>query len=233
MSSQKPHRIRVRALDGKAREWNKLKGQLGSHLDVRNAKDNVEFVICAVNEAHIEQVRAKLGAAGLEEMAGGDTKIAAPAPKQVGTKPRPQRGDSPQNRGGPQQPPRRTPEGGETASSSALPLPGKPYGFVPLPEKLTSAPPVWHDGTSAEGRLSGEIRCELETLRPLMVGWERKQIDDVAKPWPIPHRQVTDNTLESFLRKAALRVYPDANDEDPEKRKKKQSAETRESRTSD
>ena len=28
MSAEKPHRIRVRVLDGKRREWNKLKGSL-------------------------------------------------------------------------------------------------------------------------------------------------------------------------------------------------------------
>ena len=43
MSSQKPHRIRVRVIDGKPREHNKLKGQLVPYVDVLDAKDKVEF----------------------------------------------------------------------------------------------------------------------------------------------------------------------------------------------
>ena len=61
------------------------KGQLGSHLDVIDAKDGIEFVVCAVKEAHLDQVRAKLASAGLEEVAGGDTNVASPVPKPVST----------------------------------------------------------------------------------------------------------------------------------------------------
>jgi hypothetical protein len=78
MSAEKPHRIRVRVLDEKPREWNKLKGLLGSHLDVIDAKKGIEFVVCAVKEAHLDQVRAKLASAGLEEVAGGDTNMVRP-----------------------------------------------------------------------------------------------------------------------------------------------------------
>jgi hypothetical protein len=49
----------------------------------------------------------------------------------------------------------------------------KPYGFAPVPSAPHSKPPIWHDGTSAEETVSGELRCELETLTPLLVGWER------------------------------------------------------------
>jgi len=137
--SQKPHSISVRVLDGKPREWQKLKGLLGSHLDVRDTKDKVEFVVSAVNEKQIAQVREKLGAAGLEEF---------------------------------------TPEKVEPFR--------KPYGFVALPEELTTASPIWHDGTSSKGRLSGEVRFELETLTPLLVGWERGQVGDTESDWPLP-----------------------------------------------
>jgi CRISPR-associated protein (TIGR03986 family) len=186
MSSQKPHRIRVRVIDGKPREWQKLKGQLGSHLTVLHAKENLEFVICAVNDKHVAHARDKLSAAGLEEIPGGDTNVATPAPKQASTASHHQHGGSQQNRRGAQHP-QRGPQGGrETDSSRTERLPGKPYGFVPLPEKLTSAPPVWHDGTSTEGRLSGEIRCELKTLTPLLVGWQRGKLGDCDEPWPVP-----------------------------------------------
>jgi hypothetical protein len=187
---EKPHRIRVRTLDCKPRDQgaiNKLKSnQLGMpHLDIVSSNVANELIVGASKEAHIEQVRAKLGGAGLEEVRSGDTTIAAsaapkpntPPPRQGGFQPR---GGSPQ-RGGHQQG-RPVP----AATTNAQPLPGKPYGFVALPEKLTSAAPVWHDGTSSAARLSGEIRFELETLTPLLVGWERGQVGDAESDWPLP-----------------------------------------------
>lgn len=176
MSSEKLHRIRVRVLDRKRREWNKLKGQLGSHLDVIDAKDGIEFVVCAVKEAHLDQVRAKLATAGLEEVAGGDTNVASPVPKPVSTQVAQGRGPRRQQRAS-----------GTSAFPAADKLKPKPYGFVPLPDEMTTAPPVWHDGSGAGGRLSGEIRCEIETLTPLLVGWERRKIGDSEEPWPVLH----------------------------------------------
>jgi CRISPR-associated protein (TIGR03986 family) len=184
----KRHRIRVRTLDGRPREWNKLKGQLGAHLDVIDAKENVEFIICGVNEKQIEQVRAKLQGAGLEAIDGGDTAIAAAAaPRPAQQQQR--SGGSHQQRGG--QPPRggqgRPQQGRQAApANNAQPLLGKPYGFVALPKELTTSAPIWHDGISSQGRFSGEIRFELETLTPLLVGWERGQVGDNESDWPVP-----------------------------------------------
>jgi CRISPR-associated protein (TIGR03986 family) len=175
----KQHRIRVRTLDGKprdAKELNKLKSsKLGMpHVDIVGTAATTEFIICASKDTHIEQVRSKLGGAGLEEIAGGDTTIAAPKPTQQQSR---QRGSGQQ----------RQQYGGRTAvPTNAQPLPGKPYGFVALPQKLTTAPLIWHDGTSSAGRLSGEIRFELETLTPLLVGWERGQVGENESDWPIP-----------------------------------------------
>ncbi len=185
MSAEKPHRIRVRVLDGKRREWNKLKGQLGSHLDVIDAKDGIEFVVCAVKEAHLDQVRAKLASAGLEEVAGGDTNVASPVPKPVRTQ-------VAQGRG----PRRQQAIPGTSVSPAADKLKPKPYGFVPLPDEMTTSPPVWHDGSGSVDRLSGEIRCEIETLTPLLVGWERRQIGDAEEPWPLPHRPVDGDKVD-------------------------------------
>ncbi|MGE0757963.1 MAG: hypothetical protein AB7O38_13120 [Pirellulaceae bacterium] len=137
--SQKPHHMYVRVKDGKPREPNKLKGLLVPHVDVVDAKDKLEFFIRAVKETHLDQVRAKLAAAGLEE---------TPVPERP------------------------------------VPFP-KPYGFVAIPRALTTSPPIWHDGTSSRGRLSGEIRLELETLTPLLVGWERGQVGDNNCDWPL------------------------------------------------
>jgi len=186
----KPHRIRVRTLDGKPRDQgaiNKLKSnQLGMpHLDIVSGNVANELIVCASKEAHIEQVRAKLAGAGLEEVPGGDTTIAAsarpkpntPPPRHGGFQPRggsPQRGGHQRGRPAP------------VAATNAQPLPGKPYGFVALPKELTSAVPVWHDGTSSTDRLSGEIRFELETLTPLLVGWERGHVGDTDSDWPPP-----------------------------------------------
>jgi len=185
----KPHRIRVRTLDGKPRdvkELNKLKSnQLAMpHLDFHG--EGVEFIICAQVERHIEQVRAKLGGAELEEIPGGDTTVAAHAPpKPTGAQPPRQggthhRGGPPQRGGGQRQ------RGPTPTTSNAPDLRKKPYGFVALPNDLKSEAPVWHDGTSSAGKLSGEIRFELETLTPLLVGWERGQVGDAEADWPLP-----------------------------------------------
>ncbi len=189
----KPHRIRVRTRDGKSRdtkELNKLKSnQLRMpHLDIAGTDTPGEFIICASKESHIEDVRSKLAGVGLEEIAGGDTFIAATsAPKPVSQSAQSGRGQP--QRGG------RTPGGGghrpqqgqqATPVNQTEPLPGKPYGFVELPPSFDTKPPVWHDGTGSKGRLSGEIRFELENLTPLLVGWERGQVGDADSDWPVP-----------------------------------------------
>ncbi len=182
--SPKPHRMRVKVCDGKPREPNKVKGQLVPHVDVIDAKNKIEFVICAIKPEHLDQVRAKLAAAGLEEVVGGDTNVLMPAAQ-------PQRSGRAAPRGS---------QAPQPSASSAPPnLKRKPYGFVPLPQEFSTAPPVWHDGTCAGGRLSGELRCELETLTPLLVGWERTQIvpeenEDVT--WPVPFRWINRENNE-------------------------------------
>jgi CRISPR-associated protein (TIGR03986 family) len=192
----KQHRLRVRTLDGKPRDKdaiNKLRSnQLGMpHLDIVATNVATEFIICASTAAHIEQVRVKLQSAGLEVIEGGDTTIAATAtprgaqqhPRQGGARHQQQRGRHPQRGGGqqhPQQAQQRAP------AQSAQPLPRKPYGFVALPNEFKTSVPVWHDGTGSQGRLSGEVRFELETLTPLLVGWERGQVGDNESDWPVP-----------------------------------------------
>ncbi len=186
----KPYRIRVRALDGKPRERNKLKGQLVPHVEVVDAKNNVEFVICAVKEAHLKQVRANLAGAGLEELVGADTSVVA----QVAPRPASSQRHRPvgsQHGGGPQQGGMPNRQQGRTAAAAPnmRPLPGKPYGFVALPPdpELATAAPVWHDGAGNESRLSGEIRFELETLTPLLVGCERGCVgEEPEEDWLVP-----------------------------------------------
>src|SRR5579875_1131069 len=170
--------MRVKVSDGNPREPNKVKGQLVPHVDVIDAKNKIEFVICAIKPEHLDQVRAKLAAAGLEEVVGGDTNVSMPVaqPRRSG------RATS-----------WRDPALQPSASSGAPNLQKKPYGFVPLPDQFSTAPPVWHDGTCAGGRLSGELRCELETLTPMLVGWERAQIvptENEEVTWPVPFRWI-------------------------------------------
>jgi CRISPR-associated protein (TIGR03986 family) len=187
----KTHRIRVRTLDGKPRDQgalNKLKSnQLGMpHLDIVSSNVAGELIICASKETHIEQVRSKLAGAELEEMAGGDTTIAAgtaPKPRNVSQSRQGGRGGQPRRGGGQHQQQQRR---AAPAATNAGPLRGKPYGFVALPNEMRSALPVWHDGTSSAGRRSGEIRLALETLTPLLVGWERGQVGDAESDWPAP-----------------------------------------------
>lgn len=86
--SEKPYCIRVRVLDGKPRDikaLNKLKSnQLGMpHLDIINAKDGIELIICAAKETHLAQVREKLRAAGLEEIEGVIPLSQRPRPRRL------------------------------------------------------------------------------------------------------------------------------------------------------
>ncbi len=190
----KPHRIRVRTLDGKPRDQsalNKLKSnQLGMpYLDIVGTAVPSEFIIYAAKATHIEQLRAKLQSVGLEEISGGDTTIEVAAPEKPAQQPHRQGGFL-QDRGGPTQRAtgqQRLPQGRPgRGAHHAQPLPRKPYGFVSLPKELPTAAPIWHDGTSSQGRLSGEIRFELETLTPFLVGWERGQVGDNESDWPVP-----------------------------------------------
>lgn len=184
----KRYRIRVKTLDGKPRDQaaiNKLKSnQLGMpHIDIVRTAVPGELIICAANDKHIAQARKKLPAAGLEPIDDGDTTVAPPAPSSSPkpTDHRPQRATREQ-RGGRSH---ATYKASNPSSNSAPRLNKKPYGFVGLPDHLTTKAPVWHDGTHSAGRLSGEIRCELLTLTPLLVGWERHPADG-ASDWPAP-----------------------------------------------
>lgn len=187
---EKPYRIRVRVLDGKPRtqkDLNQLKSNTLKmpHIDIIDAKGGLELIVCASQEKHLADVRAKLHSAGLEEIEVGDT--AAPATikptHQQGSRQgaAPDRGRQAQSgwqqSGGRQQ---------REHDSAAPDLRKKPYGFVALPEAFSTAEPVWHDGTSCTGRLAGEIRFELETLTPLLAGWERGIVGNEETDWSVP-----------------------------------------------
>ncbi|MBK6842824.1 MAG: hypothetical protein IPG88_11025 [Gemmatimonadetes bacterium] len=92
----------------------------------------------------------------------------------------------------------------------------KPFGMHPLPSSFPTAAPVWHDGSggSAQELLSGEVRCEIETLTPLLVGWERTTIEEAMRqevPWTItPPRDVPMRDRQQLLQHAALEAHPDA-----------------------
>lgn len=193
----KKHRIRVTTIDGKPRDQgalNKLKSnQLGMpHLDIVATNVTHELIICAPTQAHLEQLKGKLGGVGLEPVDGGDTTIAVKAseatPRQGG---RPHERVSGKHRdGGAQR--SGAQQHAQAPAHKTRPLLDKPYGFVGLPKEFTTAAPVWHDGTTHQGLLSGEIRFELETLTPMLVGWERQPIvtEGGGEPeWPIQHEQ--------------------------------------------
>jgi hypothetical protein len=203
----KQHRIRVKTLDGKPRDRgaiNKLKSsQLGMpHLDIVGTNVPHELIICASKDTHIEQVRAKLDGAGLEEVEGDTAIPARAATPSTNSRAAPQgSGDrrSGGHRGGRDgfgggQPGGLGGRGGGSGGSltpetDKADFKKKPYGFVPLPAQLTTAAPVWHDGTKSEGRLSGEVRFEIEALTPLLVGWERGLLgNDEHGDWPIESR---------------------------------------------
>ncbi len=192
--SQKPA-IRVRVADGKPREWKALHVALGGQTFIRvyAQSGNMEFILTADSPKQLDGLREKLAAVGVEEMVGGDTTIpTSTTSKPTQTQPNRQggfqRGGPPQRGGGQQGRP-------AGPSNNAQPLLGKPYGFVALPNELKTATPVCHDGASSKGRLSGEIRFELETLTPLLVGWERQPVvaqDGEAPEWPTESRAEGD-----------------------------------------
>jgi len=68
--------------------------------------------------------------------------------------------------------PRRAPQ------QAAQPLPQhhlerRPYAHVLVPLEATALPVTWHDGTSSRDRISGELRCTMTTLTPLICGNEQ------------------------------------------------------------
>ncbi|MBX7127946.1 MAG: hypothetical protein K1X58_01360 [Flavobacteriales bacterium] len=172
----KRFRIRVRTTDGKGRakaELNKLKSdQLGMpYVEFVGTSTPNEFICCAAKADHIEALRGKIAGVGLEEMPGGVTTVPASAPPP----PKHQTRQGFQQRGAAPAP-----------VQSREPLPGKPYGFVSIAKELGAADPVWHDGTDSADRLSGELRVELETLTPLLVGWAGEKAGDAQGDWPLP-----------------------------------------------
>lgn len=95
-------------------------------------------------------------------------------------------------------------------------IPRKPFGMHPLPSSFPTAAPVWHDGSggSAQELLSGEVRCEIETLTPLLVGWERTTIKEamqIGGAWSItPSDDVPKTERQQLLEQAARDAHPNA-----------------------
>lgn len=188
---QKPA-IRVRALDSKPREWKVIHTALGGQTFVRvhAQPGNVEFILAVDSAKQLDGLREKLGAAGVDEIVGGETTITSSSTSRPKDTNRNQRGGQHQGGGGQQR--SQAPHGRQAGpANNAQPLPGKPYGFVALSKELKTSAPVWHDGTSSNGRLSGEVRCEIETLTPLLVGWERGQVGDDKCDWRVEVNQPT------------------------------------------
>lgn len=188
--SQKPA-MRVRTTDGKPREWKALHGALGGQTFVRvyAHPGNVEFIITADTSKQLDGIRGSFAKAGVEEIVGGNTTIPATTAANAKSKPPHRQGTFQQPR---VQPPhggdQRRPQPDRPIANQAPSLSKKPYGFVSLPKDLTTAPPIWHDGTSSKDRLSGEIRFELESLTPLLVGWESGRVGDKESDWPLPEK---------------------------------------------
>jgi CRISPR-associated protein (TIGR03986 family) len=221
--SDKQYKIRVKSTDGKPRDQkalNQLKSnQLNmAHLDIIPTDVVAEFIIAATTEKHIEEVLGKLSSVGLEEIANGDANTpdnpAQDAPRH----------DNRQQKGGGRNNSRQQRQQGHKNSKDKTPpsISKKPYGFVSLPPQFTTDSPVWHDGTSSAGKLSGEIRFQLETLTPLLVGWERQIINEAVDSWDVPYRSLDDAETKKFLEAAAEKLYPSPDDDDPQIRRKKE-----------
>lgn len=63
-----------------------------------------------------------------------------------------------------------------------------PYDFLPLDTSNTvSAEKVLHDGSSKKELYSGELRCEMTTLTPLLVGWKKHNDSEEGVLQPLLH----------------------------------------------
>ncbi|HAA55448.1 MAG TPA: hypothetical protein DCE42_11870 [Myxococcales bacterium] len=210
---QEMFRIRVSARDGVARNANVLKGQIAPHIDFVDTGNGIEFELYAIKEKHFNKIHAKLESAKLE-IIEGVSKVLSNKKTQTKT----------------------TPPNEEKHMST------KPYSFVSLPDKFDCSAPLWHDGTNNKDTLSGEIRCELTTLTPLLVGWEQQKIiddadsknhtkenekwkcreqqkiDDADSPWPVPYECVVGKELDNVIDKAARQEHPDAKESKKQRR---------------
>jgi CRISPR-associated protein (TIGR03986 family) len=144
-----------------------------------DAPDGIDFIIAVAVERQLAEIRGKLGSAGLEEIAG-DTSL-----EQAATQARSAtRAAGASARQGARPP---------SATAAVAATVKKPYGFAPIPSRLRGKEPIWHDGSSSAGKLSGELRCELETLTPLLVGWERQPVSpeiQTGAPEQVPTQRV-------------------------------------------
>lgn len=72
-----------------------------------------------------------------------------------------------------------------------MPKRQRPYGHVPIPTDAAGVPkcvldaPVFHDGAGSAQLLSGELRCTLTALTPLIVANDQFEIGDVAGVTPL------------------------------------------------
>src|SRR4051794_7291518 len=99
-------------------------------------------------------------------------------------------------------------------------MPDLPYGFVPIPVDANDVPqsivdePVFHDGRAPDGLLSGELRCTLTALTPLLAAndqYDAQEATGASPPddqelvslpasWGIAQRVAQDKTILEPLR---------------------------------
>jgi len=73
-----------------------------------------------------------------------------------------------------------TPTFQEKGPQGKAPVAKMPYGFFPVdPEHSVTDTPVWHDGLSEEKLYSGEMRCTLTALTPLLPGNTHYKIGEI------------------------------------------------------
>ena len=194
--------IRVRVSDGKPREWKKLKAALGTFVDVRQDGPATCFKLATHTERQLTDLRPKLAALGLEELAEeAHATPSVPAPPSIAS-------------------PTGSKQKALDLDSTEQVSPKKPYSFVSLPETFQTKEPIWHDGSGSTDRVSGEIRFEIRNLTPLLVGWERQSLRGLAVQLPAhPGIRCTvlpwTAELEKFAEEGARQTYPDPPDPVP------------------
>jgi CRISPR-associated protein (TIGR03986 family) len=172
------YRLRVRRKDGDKSSYGKVRDRLGKDLYVHAEPGQREFIVCAATAEQLQSARVALTESEYMEVSGSTV-----LPEDTAAN-RPAR----QSRRSPSDYVRSQPRNHQQGIWAK-----RPYHFVPLPQQFTADAPIWHDGSGSRGRLSGEVRFELESLTPVLVGWERQTAG------ALPQYRVNQSERETLL----------------------------------
>ncbi|MGH6815723.1 MAG: hypothetical protein ACREC6_08465, partial [Hyphomicrobiaceae bacterium] len=71
----------------------------------------------------------------------------------------------------------------------------RPYAHVKVPEQSARLRVAWHDGSTTQDRISGELWCTLTALTPFLAGNEQYKVKDAQGADRVPTDQGLRNRL--------------------------------------